>query len=154
MKKNILIKQLVLLLSCMIVAIGLINFFMNNEKNSLKVKRNKEEIKEVQIEKKTEKIIFPNLKDTIKHEGNEEVVKNPDSYLVFINKARKLPDNYEPSDLTTPNVPFVTYNNPEKTKLRTVAATALEQLFIDSEKNSLKLYALSGFRFFQPKRNL
>lgn len=76
------------------------------------------------------------------------VVTNPDNPAVIVNKQRSLPDDYEPSDLVEPNVPFSFDEWDEKRQLRQVAAEALESLFAQAEEDDITLRAVSGYRSY------
>lgn len=77
-----------------------------------------------------------------------EIVENPYEVLSLVNKSYSLPDNYEPYDLTVPNVRFPFEEDDPKKQLRKVAADALEEMFNDADKDGVELYAQSGFRSF------
>lgn len=74
---------------------------------------------------------------------------NPTSILVLVNKEHPLPAGYVPPDLITPNVPFPFKEDLPKKKMRKVAATALEDMFAQAEKDGLHLYAMSGYRSYK-----
>jgi len=94
-------------------------------------------------------IVFPSDKDTAKKVGdNLYEVTNPDSILVHVDKNRKLPDGYTPSDLVYPNVPL-NGGVKDKTKMRKEAALALENLFSEASKDGIQLTAVSAFRSFE-----
>ncbi|WP_226037999.1 M15 family metallopeptidase [Aquibacillus saliphilus] len=82
------------------------------------------------------------------------IVSNPESVEVFVNKQRRLPDGYEPPNLVVPNVPFsFDYFDPKK-QMRSVAATPLEELFLEAEAAGLDLVASSGYRSFQRQKQI
>ena len=64
-----------------------------------------------------------------------------DSLLVVANKAHKLPDGYEPSDLTRPNVAMSA-----DWTLREPAARALEEMFEAAEQDGVHLVLGSAYR--------
>lgn len=83
---------------------------------------------------------------------NEEglkVVNNPDDILVLVNKERNLPSDYKPDDLIIPNVRFSFEGHDQKRYLRKEAATALEELFEEAEKEGVIFYADSGYRSYE-----
>lgn len=82
----------------------------------------------------------------------DEVVTDPTSILVLVNKYHRLPDGYRPPDLVEPNVPFPFKEKLEKRLLRKVAADALEKMFAASEAEGLHLYAQSGFRSYERQK--
>ncbi|MGV3487218.1 MAG: D-alanyl-D-alanine carboxypeptidase family protein [Tuberibacillus sp.] len=82
----------------------------------------------------------------------DQVVTNPTSTLVLVNKTHKLPDGYRPPDLVEPKVPFPFKEKLEKRLLRKEAATALEKLFAAAKANGLHLFAQSGFRSYERQK--
>jgi D-alanyl-D-alanine carboxypeptidase len=58
------------------------------------------------------------------------VIAVPDSISVLVNKFFALPKSYEPTDLVFPDVPFIFKEKSDKRKMRTIAARALEKLFV------------------------
>lgn len=97
---------------------------------------------ETESEKKTKKLDSSVELDS---EGRK-IVKNPNDYLVLINKDRYLPADYEPEDLVVPNVEFVFREDLPKRYMRKEAGLALEKLFQAGLKDGLELYASSGYR--------
>ncbi len=88
---------------------------------------------------------------TVDSEGNQ-VVTNPDDFLVVSNKERNLPEDYEPEDLVIPDVPFPFEEHAEKKYMRKEAAKALEEMFADAKANDVQLYAMSGYRSFERQK--
>lgn len=87
------------------------------------------------------------LKKTIEIDSQDrKIVKNPDDYLVLINKDRFLPDGYEPKDLVIPDVDFSFEEDIPKRYIRKEAAYQLEKLFKAGKKDGIELYASSGYR--------
>lgn len=70
----------------------------------------------------------------------------PDSITVMINKQFGLPDNYRPTDLVYPDVPFTFSEKIEKRMLRKEAAEALEKLFAGAKNDGIYLAGVSAFR--------
>lgn len=87
-----------------------------------------------------------NLASTVEQKEGKNVVTNPDSILVVLNKNRYLLDGYKPSDLVEPNVEFPFKEFHEKRLMRREAARALEKMFLQAEKEGIKLHAISGYR--------
>ncbi|SDJ89413.1 M15 family metallopeptidase [Sediminibacillus albus] len=89
-------------------------------------------------------------------EGKEGIVTvdNPESLQVLVNKQRKLPDGYEPPDLTAPDVPFYFEEDLEKRYMRETAASALEDLFRGAEQAGLDLVAASGYRSYERQKQI
>lgn len=77
-----------------------------------------------------------------------DIIENPYDVLALVNKSHALPSNYEPGDLTVPDVRFPFTEDDPKKQLRHVAAEALEDLFKAADKAGHTLYAQSGFRSF------
>lgn len=75
-----------------------------------------------------------------------EVVAEPASISVLVNKQRKLPEKYIPKDLVFPNVPFLLPEKNEKRKMRKEAATALEQMFAAAKADGISLAGVSAYR--------
>ncbi|MED1782266.1 D-alanyl-D-alanine carboxypeptidase family protein [Brevibacillus fortis] len=75
-----------------------------------------------------------------------EVVGEPESVAVLVNKQRKLPENYQPNDLVFPNVPYLLPEKSEKRKMRKEAAGALEQLFAAAQADGVQLAGVSAYR--------
>ncbi|WP_345243110.1 M15 family metallopeptidase [Pontibacillus salipaludis] len=82
-------------------------------------------------------------------DSNAEVVDNPTSVEVVVNKQRKLPDGYTPPNLTVPQVPFYFDEFHQKKQMRGVAASALEELFEGAEQAGIDLVAASGYRAYE-----
>ena len=77
-----------------------------------------------------------------------DIVENPYEILSIVNKRFSLPSDYEPEDLTEPDVPFPFTDDDPKKQLREEAAHALESLFAAADQDSIQLYAQSGFRSY------
>lgn len=92
------------------------------------------------------------LEDTIAVINGKPTVSNANDIAVVVNKKRALPDNYTPSDLIEPKVPFSFNEKNEKRKLRAPAAEALEKLFAAAAKDGVKLAGVSGFRSYATQK--
>ena len=79
---------------------------------------------------------------------NYRIVQNPNSILVLVNKQNSLPQDYVPSDLVVPNVPFSFEEFLPKKLMRKEAAIALEQLFYEAQQDNAPLAAVSGYRSY------
>jgi zinc D-Ala-D-Ala carboxypeptidase len=77
-----------------------------------------------------------------------QVVSDPTSVTVLVNKTHKLPDGYIPPHLVYPNVKFPYSDHIEKREMRDVAAQALEKMFAAASKDGITLYAQSGYRSY------
>lgn len=71
-----------------------------------------------------------------------------------VNKEHTLPENYEPDDLTAPDVPFIFEGAHEKRLLREPAARAAESLFAAAADEGLELFGVSGYRSYATQKAL
>lgn len=76
------------------------------------------------------------------------VVSNPDDLLVLVNKQNSLPEDYEPSDLVAPNIPFSFEEDIPKRYVRKAAARGLEKLFAAAKEEQIELLGASGYRSY------
>lgn len=83
-----------------------------------------------------------------------DVVSKPASLQVVVNKQRKLPSTYTPSNLVVPDVPFYFDQFMQKKQLRQEAATALESLFQAAQQEGLNLVAASGYRSYARQKSI
>ncbi|HSU80407.1 MAG TPA: M15 family metallopeptidase [Candidatus Angelobacter sp.] len=83
-----------------------------------------------------------------------QVVGDPTSVTVLVNKTHKLPDGYIPPDLVYPNVNFPYADKIEKREMRAVAAKALEKMFAAASKDGITLYAQSGYRSYVTQKSV
>lgn len=83
-----------------------------------------------------------------------QVVSNPTSLLVLVNKTHKLPEGYVPPNLIYPNVPFPYSSLVEKREMRDVAAHALEKLVAGAKKDGLSIYGESGYRSYTTQQSI
>ncbi|UOQ46782.1 M15 family metallopeptidase [Gracilibacillus caseinilyticus] len=81
-----------------------------------------------------------------------EVVENPASVSIVVNKQRKLPDGYEPPDLVEADVSYYAPEGDPKRLIRQEAAGALESLFAAAKQEGLELVAVSGYRSYQRQK--
>jgi zinc D-Ala-D-Ala carboxypeptidase len=78
----------------------------------------------------------------------KKVIQNPDNILALVNKEFALGE-YKPDDLVRPDVPFLFGDQDlEKAYIRQDAATALENMFAEAEKQGVALVAVSGYRSY------
>ncbi|RAV21351.1 D-alanyl-D-alanine carboxypeptidase family protein [Paenibacillus contaminans] len=75
-----------------------------------------------------------------------QVIAKPESITVLVNKQNMLPDNYNPTDLVYPDIPFTFKEKLEKRKMRKEAAEAIEQLFAGAKKDDISLAGVSAYR--------
>ncbi|QED48288.1 M15 family metallopeptidase [Cytobacillus dafuensis] len=126
----------------------------NEGTNNEESKKSSQEVKETQNgEIKEKENDIPALEaaffNDIETVDGKKIIQNPTNQLVLVNKQYSLPDGYAPSDLVRPKVPFSFGDQDiEKSYLRQQAATALESMFSDAEKQGLNLFAVSGYRSF------
>jgi D-alanyl-D-alanine carboxypeptidase len=83
-----------------------------------------------------------------------QVVAEPDSITVLVNKQFSLPENYRPDELVYPDVPFTFEEKIDKRKMRKEAAEALERMFAGAEKDNIYLAGVSGYRSSATQRAL
>ncbi len=125
---------------------------ISNEQPSPKIEENETKPNEEHEQEQGEpspQTDLPWLEETVTVSGNgQAVVQNLDDLLIVANKERNLPEDYEPKDLVTPNVPFPFKEDLPKKKLRKEAALSLEMLFKAAEENGLELLAQSGYRSY------
>ncbi|HHY74025.1 MAG TPA: M15 family metallopeptidase [Bacillus bacterium] len=86
--------------------------------------------------------------DTMPEGKVDEATDNPDDLLVLVNKQHKLPEDYVPSDLVVPNIPFSFAEDVPKRYVRREAAEALEQLFAAAKVENIELLGASGYRSY------
>lgn len=75
-----------------------------------------------------------------------EVVTDPASAAVLVNKEYALPEDYSPDDLVYPDVPFLFSEKIEKRMMRKEAAAALEKLFAAAKQDGIHLAGVSAYR--------
>ncbi|WP_246031902.1 M15 family metallopeptidase [Salibacterium salarium] len=80
--------------------------------------------------------------------NDEGVLKNPKAVDALVNRNYFLPGNYEPEDLSVPDVPFSFDEEHPKRQIREQAAKALEELFDGAKADGMQLYAISGYRSY------
>lgn len=97
---------------------------------------------------KAEETVAPTTNNNDKKVDGVQVVGNPADLLVVVNKHYTLPENYEPSDLVAPNIPFSFDEDVQKRYVRSEAAKALEQLFAAAKSENIELLGASGYRSY------
>jgi zinc D-Ala-D-Ala carboxypeptidase len=75
-----------------------------------------------------------------------QVVFNPESIPVLVNKQNILPESYHPKDLVTTDIPFITGVTNEKRKMRKEAAEAIIELFSGAKAQGISLLGVSAYR--------
>lgn len=83
-----------------------------------------------------------------------EVDTDPESITVLVNQEYLLPEEYIPADLVKPNVTFSYYGIYEKSYMRQIAATALEELFTAAEQKGYRLKAVSAYRSYMRQKQI
>lgn len=83
-----------------------------------------------------------------------QVVFNPESIPVLVNKQNKLPENYKPADLVYTDIPFVSDVTNEKRKMRRAAAAAVNQLFAGAKAEGISLLGVSAYRSHETQTTL
>ena len=120
--------------SVMFISIGLITRFTVGAKETL-----------VNEDTQTNPVFYQDI----------QVVENPDSLSVLVNKNYSLPEDYEPQDLVLLDVPL--YNEDvtnEANYLREEAANALKNLFLAAREEGYALIARSGYRSYETQASL
>lgn len=79
-------------------------------------------------------------------EANSQEVSSPEVIPVLVNKTNKLPDDYHPSDLIYPDIPFTFKQKAEKRQMRADAGAAIEKLFAGAKKQGVNLLGVSAYR--------
>ena len=78
----------------------------------------------------------------------------PESLTVLVNRAFLLPEDYVPSALTIPDIPFDTTVVTEKNNLRGEAAMQIEKLFEAAKKKKIELTGVSGYRSYVRQKSV
>jgi D-alanyl-D-alanine carboxypeptidase len=82
------------------------------------------------------------------------VIAEPESITVLVNKQFALPKSYEPTDLIYPDVLFVFKEKLDKRKMRKEAAAALETMFAGAKKDHIILAGVSAYRSYATQKDL
>lgn len=94
-------------------------------------------------------------KNTNENDNIEQTASNdPNSITVLVNKQYGLPDNFKPTDLVYPDVPFTFSAKIDKREMRKEAAAALEQLFSGAKKDGIYLLGVSAYRSYVTQKGL
>jgi D-alanyl-D-alanine carboxypeptidase len=81
-----------------------------------------------------------------------QVVAEPDSITVLVNKHFVLPKDYKPKDLVYPEIPFIFNEITEKRMMRQEAAQGLEQLVAGAKKDGIFLAGVSAYRSYATQK--
>lgn len=96
-----------------------------------------------------------NYDDTYNYdEENVVTIRNPAEIKVLVNKYNQLPEDYAPEGLVIPDVKFSFTGDHPKKYLRSEAAYALQQMFLEASKEGCYLFAVSGYRSFDKQSEL
>ncbi len=80
--------------------------------------------------------------------------KLQDEYLVLVNKASRLDEDYVPETLVLPEVSFTASSDKIVRVMEKKAAEALEELFEAAREDGITLLANSGYRSYSVQENL
>lgn len=83
-----------------------------------------------------------------------DVDTKPDSITVLVNRKYRMDKDYVPDDLVVPGIRFSFYGTYEKSYVRQVTATALENLFAEAEQNGVILKGVSGYRSYARQQEI
>ena len=81
-----------------------------------------------------------------------QVIFDPSSLTVCVNRKSTLSSDYKPTDLVLPDVRAV--NSSNRLYMRKEAASALEELFKAAEDENYYLYAVSGYRSYSYQKSI
>lgn len=96
---------------------------------------------------------LPMARATIRRgESEPDIVVNPSSRLVLVNKERNLPPDYAPEDLVRPNIPFPFEGELPRMMMRSEAAAAIEELVTAAGEEGLVIFGSSGYRSYETQR--
>ncbi|WP_044336544.1 M15 family metallopeptidase [Rossellomorea aquimaris] len=119
-----------------------------------------EQIEEEQSAPSEEESVPPELQlesqyfNEVKVVDGKQIIQNPSNLLALVNKDYAL-DEYKPTDLVRPDVPFVFGNQElEKAYLRKEAAEQLEIMFTSAKAEGVMLTAISGYRSYEYQKML
>ncbi|MGM0751131.1 MAG: M15 family metallopeptidase [Bacillota bacterium] len=119
-----------------------------------------EQIDEEQSAPSEEESVPPELQlesqyfNEVKVVDGKQIIQNPSNLLALVNKDYAL-DEYKPTDLVRPDVPFVFGNQElEKAYLRKEAAEQLEEMFTAAKAQGVMLTAISGYRSYEYQKML
>ncbi|MFZ5826432.1 MAG: M15 family metallopeptidase [Bacillota bacterium] len=96
----------------------------------------------------------PKAPPTSKEPPAIQVLAKPAAVAALVNKQFRLPEDYRPTDLVEPKVPFIFKEQHEKRLMRAEAARALEAMFTAAEKDGIYLAGVSGFRSYETQKAL
>jgi zinc D-Ala-D-Ala carboxypeptidase len=152
---------IVLLVATSLSGCQLYNYYVNKDSDKRMIVKNDGQVQEQQENEaeedettnqpEVEVLTLPKefFNDTTEVNG-KMVINNPENIVALVNKEYSLTENYIPSDLVRPNVPFSFGEEKiEKSLMREEAARALEALFLGAKVNGIELFAVSGYRSYE-----
>lgn len=87
----------------------------------------------------------PRAEDHQQNAGSQ-AVSSQEVIPVLVNKSNKLPDQFQPSDLIYPDIPFTFKQKSEKRQMRADAGAAIEKLFAGAKQQGVNLLGVSAYR--------
>lgn len=93
-------------------------------------------------------------KERTEKDSRIQIVAAPEIIPVLVNKQNMLPDDYNPSDLVDPNIPFIFTEKLPKRKMRAMAAAAIEKLFAAAKRDGVSLLGVSAYRSHEAQTSL
>lgn len=88
----------------------------------------------------------PNASQPTAFNKSQYSLEDPNSLWVIVNKTRKLPNGYAPSDLVVPNVALRTGSASQEMHVRQVTAAAMQEMFAAAKAQGVNLMLASGYR--------
>lgn len=111
---------------------------------------NQEDTNEIETKPNSELTLDAEFFNQVENVNGQPTIVNPENILVMVNKEVALQKDYQPNDLVRPNVSFSFGDQQlEKSLMRKDAALALEKMFVEANKNGVKLVAASGYRSYE-----
>ncbi|MCM3236717.1 M15 family metallopeptidase [Heyndrickxia oleronia] len=103
-------------------------------------------------EKNNDLLLESKYFNQIKEVNGQKMIENTSNILSLVNKEYSI-GSYVPNDLVRPKVKFSFGDQDiEKSYMRQEAATALEKMFSEAEKNGIYLFASSGYRSYERQK--
>ena len=78
--------------------------------------------------------------------NNQAISSQEEVIPVLVNKSNKLPEQFQPSDLIYPDIPFTFKQKSEKRQMRADAGAAIEKLFAGAKQQGVNLLGVSAYR--------
>lgn len=112
------------------------------------------ETTEVPTAEATGRASFDPEKASFVNSEGKRIIREPDDYLVLVNKSYNLPSDWEPKDLVVPNITFAFSGDAPRKYMREEAARALEGLFNKAREDNIKIAATSGYRSYETQKRI